>query len=122
MADLNPQASITVYRGFPGTACYVWSPFVIKLEARLRFAGLSYKTEQRSVFQAPRGKIPYVTIKWNSTVKPELFADSQLISDKLSEAGLLPSLNGRLSLTENAFDMAVKALIEDKLYFYNVRH
>jgi hypothetical protein len=122
MTDHKPQASLTVYRGFPGTACYVWSPFVVKLEARLRFAGLSYKTEQGSVFQAPRGKIPYVAIKWNGAVEPELFADSQLISDKLSEAGLLPNLNKGLSPTENTLDMAVKALIEDKLYFYNVRN
>lgn len=34
------QPPLTVYRGF------VWSPFVTKLETRLRFGGLAYKTEQ----------------------------------------------------------------------------
>jgi hypothetical protein len=115
------MANITVYRGFPTTANYVWSPFVTKLEARLRFAGLSYDLEQGSLLQAPRGKIPYMSIATSkNTSEPEFLSDTQLISDQLTENGILPDLNENLSPTEKTVDQALRALLEDKLYFYNV--
>lgn len=115
------MANITVYRGFPATANYVWSPFVTKLEARLRFAGLSYDLEQGSLLKAPRGKIPYMSIATSkNTSEPEFLSDTQLISDQLTENGILPDLNENLSPTEEPMDQALRALLEDKLYFYNV--
>lgn len=120
-SNYRKMANITVYRGFPATANYVWSPFVTKLEARLRFAGLSYDLEQGSLLKAPRGKIPYMSIatsKDNS--EPEFLSDTQLISDQLTENGILPDLNEHLSPAEKTMDQALRALLEDKLYFYNV--
>ncbi|KAL1971165.1 hypothetical protein VTN77DRAFT_116 [Rasamsonia byssochlamydoides] len=118
MAALKSQPSITLYRGFPGSGTYVWSPFVTKLEARLRFAGLSYRTEAGSLGQAPRGKIPYIAITRNESEPAALLADSQIISDQLAAEGVLPDLNSKLSPAEKAHDLALRALLEDKLYFY----
>jgi hypothetical protein len=42
---------IIVFRGFKDPGVHVWSPFVNKLEARLRFAGLSYRVEPGSPMQ-----------------------------------------------------------------------
>lgn len=120
MAELN-HPNITVYRGFANTASYVWSPFVNKLEARLRFAGVSYTIERGSPRSSPRGKIPYIGIvpssKDNSDA--EFYSDTRLISEMLTENGILPDLNEGLSPAQNAIDAALIALLEDKLYFYN---
>lgn len=115
------MANISVYRGFPATANYVWSPFVTKLEARLRFASVPYTTEQGSIQRAPRGKIPYMSIAASKdTSSAKFLSDTQLISDQLTETGILPDLNEHLSPTEKVMDQALRALLEDKLYFYNV--
>ncbi|OKL61399.1 hypothetical protein UA08_03845 [Talaromyces atroroseus] len=112
--------TITVYRGFPTTAAHVWSPFAIKLEARLRFAGLTYTIEQGSPRTGPRGKIPYISLNTSKDiVDAEFFSDTQLISDLLKENGIVPDLNEALSPAETAIDLALTALLEDKLYFYN---
>lgn len=97
-------------------------PFVTKLEARLRFAGLAYRTEAGSLSKAPKGKIPYVAISSEKTdagsQPPVVLADSTLIAEKLVEDGVADDLNARLSPTEKALDVAIRALLEDKLYFY----
>jgi hypothetical protein len=113
------QPTLVVYRGFPERGAYVWSPFVIKLEARLRFARVSYQIETGSTQKAPRGKIPYISVS-HAGAEPVVLADSQLISDALTDEGVLPKLNEKLSPVENALDSGVKALVEDKLCFYNV--
>lgn len=56
MQSRSPK--ITLYRGFPDQGHFTWSPFVTKLEARLRFAGVSDETKAGSIREAPRGKIP----------------------------------------------------------------
>ncbi len=124
-SHLKPQPNITLYRGFQGSGAYVWSPFVTKLEARLRFAGLSYRTKAGSPWKAPRGKIPYVTISKTDAgsqdpATPTILADSTLISEKLVDDGVLDELNAKFSPTEKAHDLALRALLEDKLYFYQV--
>lgn len=120
MLDLK-QLSITVYRGFPSTACHVWSPFVIKLETRLRFAGQAYKLDQGSPLKSPRGKIPYIAITTSkNSGESKILSDSQLISEHLTEQGILLDLNSQLSPAESTIDIALRALLEDKLYFYNV--
>ncbi|KAL9599996.1 MAG: hypothetical protein Q9219_003465 [cf. Caloplaca sp. 3 TL-2023] len=110
--------SLTVFRGFPSSAAYVWSPFSNKLEARLRFAGLSYKTDQGAPPKGPRGKIPYLAIKQKDDSSTETLADTALISERLVTDGLAEDLNGKLSPAEKAQDLAIRALLEDKLYFY----
>lgn len=112
--------SLTLFRGFPSSASYVWSPFATKLEARLRFAGLPYKTEQGAPPKAPRGKIPYLAISKNGDAAPETVSDTTLISERLVSDGLAEDLNGKVTAAQKAQDLAVRALLEDKLYFYQV--
>lgn len=115
----NP--AITTFRGFPATAAYVWSPFACKLEARLRFAGLAYKVDQGAPPKGPRGKIPYIALSKDSDSAPEMVSDTSMISEKLVDAGLAEDLNAKLTPVEKAQDAAVRALLEEKLYFYQVR-
>ena len=115
----KPQLSITLYRGFPQKGVYVWSPFVTKLEARLRFAGLSYNADAGSPVKAPRGKIPYIEIS-NPDAAPFMLSDSSQISARFVGEGLIKDLNVKLSPAEKAQDLALRALLEDKLYYYQV--
>lgn len=139
----QPTPTLTLYRGFPISKTYVWSPFVTKLEARLRFAGLSYTVAQGAPLKGPRGKIPYLTIKRyggggsssrevegegsspgvegsSPGVDTETISDSTLISEKLVKDGVAEDLNKGLNPVERAQDLALRALLEDKLYFYQV--
>ena len=113
------QPEITLYRGFPIEQGYVWSPFVNKLEARLRFAGISYKLDVGSPMKAPRGKIPYLGVsKPNYPLKT--LSDTSIISAWLTEEGLAEDLNAEMAPAEKARDLAFRALLEDKLYYYMV--
>lgn len=47
--------------------------------------------------------------------------DSTLIVKALTERGLLPDLNAALSPAQRAEDLALRALLEEKLYFYGMR-
>jgi len=51
-----------------------------------------------------------------------MLTDSTLISDKLVVDGLAQDLNLKLTAAEKAQDLAIRALLEDKLYFYQVRN
>lgn len=119
------EPHITVYRGWKDPGKYVWSPFVTKLEFRLRYGGLSYETEAGSTFKAPKGKVPYIAIvekdlKGGDTECSTSFADSSLIIQALMENGLLEDINASLSPVDRTHDLALRALLEDKLYFYHV--
>ncbi|KAL8828125.1 MAG: hypothetical protein Q9191_002772 [Dirinaria sp. TL-2023a] len=122
----NPttRPTITLYRGWKAPGAYVWSPFVTKLEARLRFGGLSYRAEAGSPREAPRGKIPYISLTTENDgagqdpATQSKIGDSTLIIEKLIADGILHDLNSNLSATEKAHDLAIRALLEDKLYFY----
>lgn len=98
----------------------MWSPYVVKLEARLRFAGVRYTTDVGSPKSAPRGKIPYIELRDPSSASPLLLSDSGLIIKNLIERGTLPDLNDRLGPAERSHDVALRALLEEKLYFYHV--
>ncbi|KAI0470117.1 putative glutathione S-transferase [Xylariaceae sp. FL0804] len=115
--------SITVYRGWNTQGMYVWSPFVVKLEARLRLAGVRYAVAAGSPRTAPRGKIPYVDLaSSSSSPEPvEQLSDSTMIIATLSERGVLPDLNASLAPADRAHDLALRALLEEKLYFYHGR-
>ncbi|KAL4997860.1 hypothetical protein BDV10DRAFT_168657 [Aspergillus recurvatus] len=119
------MSSFTLYRGWLEPNRYVWSPFVVKLEARLRIAGVPYKTASGSVQTAPKGKIPYIEISDgdNDSISsaPSTIGDSTLIIKHLTERGILQDLNAGLPRPEKAHDLAVRALLEDKAYFYNTR-
>jgi hypothetical protein len=121
-SHLKSPPAITLYRGFKGSGVYVWSPFVNKLEARFRLAGLPYLTDSGSPMQGPKGKIPYIGISTPESQTPTRFlGDSTLIIAQLVEEGRLDDLNAKLSPMERVMDLAIRALLEDKLYFYQVR-
>lgn len=122
MAEHPVEPKLTLYRGWPTQGEHVWSPFVIKLEARLRFAGISYQTAAGSPKAAPKGKIPYVEIPIsdNAADGRRQMGDSTLIIKHLIETGAIPHLNSRLSPEDKARDLATRALLEDKLYFFHV--
>ncbi|KAI0888699.1 uncharacterized protein GGS22DRAFT_152192 [Annulohypoxylon maeteangense] len=122
------QPSITVFRGWKDAGKYVWSPYVTKLETRLRFAGVKYTTEAGSLSVAPKGKIPYIECRGVSSIStpivheesPEskvLLSDSTLIAKTLVGWKILPDLNSALDPLERSLDMGLIALLENKLYF-----
>jgi hypothetical protein len=111
--------SITLYRGWIDKGAFVWSPFVTKVEVRLRFAGLSYINEAGSPRKAPKGKIPCVDVTLSESSRRVIADSTQIIGTFVSNE-ILPDLNDKLSPSENAHDLALRALIEDKLYFYQV--
>ncbi|OCK73873.1 hypothetical protein K432DRAFT_410342 [Lepidopterella palustris CBS 459.81] len=125
-----PESKLIVYRGWLERGKHVWSPFVVKLEARLRFAGVSYIAEAGSTQKSPNGKIPYVkfrevqpsdTISSSSNLEdiPTFLGDSTLIIKHLVERDVLPNINAKVPPAANAQDLAIRALLEDKLYFYH---
>jgi hypothetical protein len=116
----HPSPDIVLYRGSSRAGEYAGSPFVAKLEARLRFGGLSYKTGAGSPVSSPRGKIPYVAVTNAEESAPIMLSDSSLISATFTEQGLLKDLNADLSPTDRVHDLSIRALLEDKLYFYQV--
>ena len=116
------QAKLIVYRGWLDRGKHVWSPFVIKLEARLRFAGVSYITEAGSTRTAPKGKIPYVECRGLGDSPSTSLGDSTLIIKHLIEWNILPNINSKIPSTARAQDLALRALLEEKLYFYHVRN
>jgi hypothetical protein len=118
----NSHLDITLFRGWSDKGCYVWSPFVTKLELRLRLSNISYKTAAGSARTAPKGKIPYVEIgqKDQPNSAPITIGDSSLIARHFEEQGIINSLDTGLDASNKALDLAVRALMEDRLYFFNV--
>ncbi|RSL41433.1 hypothetical protein CEP53_012758 [Fusarium sp. AF-6] len=115
MASKNiPQ--ITLFRGFGEPGTFTWSPFVIKLETRLRFSGIPYKVGGGSPKTGPRGKIPYIELDTQ-----ERLGDSTFIIKRFIEDGIVEDLNDKLSPKEKAIDLALRALVEDKASFYGTR-
>jgi hypothetical protein len=112
------QPDITVYRGWLDRGRYVWSPFVTKLEARLRFDGVQYSTDAGSPLSAPKGKIPYLECR--EFLETTSLSDSSLIPRALAQKGVLSEWNESLSTEKAALDLSLRALLEDKLYFYHV--
>jgi Glutathione S-transferase N-terminal domain len=118
-AEQSPRQAVTLYRGWPDRGCYVWSPFVTKLEFHLRLSGMSYAVEAGSPLKAPKGKIPYVDLRQDGTT--ESVGDSALIIKRMVELERLKDLSATLPAPIKAQDLAIRALLEEKLYFYHVR-
>lgn len=96
----------------------MWSPFVNKVEFRLRTSKVSYTNAIGSPRSAPKGKIPYLDLT-TPNYEPECLADSALILKSLSERGIITDVNAALQPSAKAQDLAIRALLEDKLYFYH---
>ncbi|KAK1656496.1 glutathione S-transferase [Colletotrichum phormii] len=115
---VKSQLHLVLYRGFPVSNTYVWSPFVTKLEARLRFAKLQFRIDQGSMSKLPRGKLPYIEITHPNQDQPTNLSDTSLIIQRLIDDDVCPDLNESLSPVVRAQDAAIRALLEDKLAFY----
>lgn len=116
---------VVVYRGWPDKGKYTWSPFVTKVEFRCRHAGLRYEAEAGGARGAPKGKIPYVDLsplQNDAATVPDLLGDSTFIIDRLQSMDCVPNLNVDLTDEQKLDDLAIRALCEDKLYFYHVSH
>ncbi len=114
---------LILYRGWPDKGKYTWSPFVTKLEFRCRQVGLPYQAEVGGAKGAPKGKIPYVDLsplQSDASTTPDFLGDSKFIIQRLQTMGCLPDLNSNLSDEQKLNDLAIRALCEDKLYFYHV--
>lgn len=118
MSTNDSPSNITIFRGFPEKGCYTWSPFVTKLESRLRFGDISYNVDSGSPTKAPRGKVPYITFE--SDGQMQSIADSGLIVNSFVESGYLKDLNAAISPVQKAQDLAIIALLENRLYFLQV--
>jgi hypothetical protein len=117
--EQSPRPQLTLYRGWEDRGCYVWSPFVTKLELRLRLSNFPYAVESGSPTTAPKGKIPYVELRTRE-VSSSVLGDSTLIIKHMVELGYLENLYASKSSTTRAHDVAIRALLEDRLYFYHV--
>lgn len=116
--SLDNQDKLILYRGFPPSSKYTWSPFVTKLEFRLRYSKIPYTLQEGSTQEGPSGKIPYVEIApLSSSNQRELVGDSTFIINTLVQRGLTEDLNSHLTPEQKAADMGIRALCEDKLYF-----
>ncbi|KAJ5312172.1 hypothetical protein PENANT_c011G08483 [Penicillium antarcticum] len=111
------QLQLTLYRGFPGSDEYTWSPFVTKIELRLRFSALKYSKEAGSPRDGPRGKIPYLTLARPDGSEVQTLSDSSMMIRDLIDKGLIEDLNSSLSPSERTHDLGLRALLEEKLYF-----
>jgi hypothetical protein len=125
MSRAESAPKLTLYRGWRSKGVYVWSPFVTKVEFRLRAANIPYSIEGGSTTAAPKGKIPYLCIDGRRTdLKDDglvdTVADSTIIIRTLVELGLVEDVNAELSPVNRALDLSLRALLEDKLYFYHV--
>ena len=117
--SLRSIKSLTLYRGWADVGVYLWSPFVTKLEFDLRYAGIKYETAAGSLSAAPKGKLPYVDLELDDGTK-ECIGDSTLIIRRLTDLGCHRNLNARLDARERAFDISLRSLCEDKIYFLGV--
>ena len=112
---MEAEPTMTVFRGSQPANAYVWSPFVTKVEARLRFAAKPYSLGAGSPRSAPKGKIPYVQLPGGG----DTLGDSAFIIRHLVSSGVIPDLNAALTPAQRAQDLAIRALMEDRVYFYN---
>ncbi|KAF2443205.1 hypothetical protein P171DRAFT_433511 [Karstenula rhodostoma CBS 690.94] len=119
MASKSSPA-ITLYRGWNTPNQYVWSPFVTKVEFRLRTSHTPYTCGVGGPRSGPRGKIPYLDFT-PPDAPPELLSDSTLILKAFSERGVVRDVNGGLSSMQRGQDLAIRALLEDRLYFMQGR-
>ena len=127
---------ITLHRGFPGEGTYVWSPFATKIEFRFRQSKVPYTVDRvgDSPKDGPRGKIPFIDVwfpagegrvagaagEGGEKGEIERLGDTSLIIKRLVREGVLMDLNAKLDQRGKLADMAMRALCEEKLYFYNV--
>lgn len=93
------------------------SPFCIKLETYLRITEIPYRPGKLTRSDAPKGKIPYVTLDG------KILGDSQLVIEELERrlvAEGRPALDGGLSPRDAALARMTRRAIEEGFYFHFV--
>lgn len=123
-ATCSLGSKLRLFRGSEDAGHYVSSPFVTKVEFRLRLADVDYDLGAGAPWNGPKGKIPYLELQAeldDGEQKPKMLGDSTFITRHLIESGILRDLNADLPPREKAQDLALRSLLEDKLYFYHVR-
>lgn len=85
-------------------------------------AGQPYSVDDGAPWLGPKGKIPYIEIPSEVLATQELgvstkLGDSALIIKHMVDSHSLQDLNVSLSPAQKAQDLALRALLEDKLYF-----
>lgn len=87
------------------------SPFCVKLEFWLKLAGIPYRVQEQVMpGKAPKKKIPYIIENGRE------IGDSTLIIEHLSKTRQV-DLDAGLSARERAFDQAVWAMCDERLYW-----
>jgi hypothetical protein len=114
------RPTVTLYRDRDMPGSYGWSPFVAKLETRLRFSHLPYTAQLGSLFESPKGKLPYIKVSEAAGGPPSILSDSSFITRALIEEAVIDDLNADLSPAQKAMDLAIRSLLEDKIYFMTV--
>ena len=125
---MKPHLPLTLFRepSAASTNVYSWSMFVTKLEARLRFSHKPYSLSTGTPLKAPKGKIPFVRIGDGSDENSEMLGDSAIIIRRLIELGEIEDFNGEIdsdageAAERRARDLGIRALVEDRFYFYSV--
>ncbi|CAI6337416.1 unnamed protein product [Periconia digitata] len=107
---------LTLFRGSGDLGLFVWSPFVTKLEFRLRISNTHYVPAAGSPPNGPRKKIPYLDLTASDGSVVHL-SDTTWITRDLIKRGVLPDINAKLSPTQSAIDTAVRIMLEEKLFF-----
>lgn len=122
--DMDTKSpKLTLYRGFPPSNQYTWSPFVTKLEFRLRVAGIAYQNQEGNPREGPSGKVPYVDISALSDQpkgEKEFVGDSKIIIQTLVRRGATRDLDEDLDAPGKLAGLSIQALFEEKLYFLQV--
>jgi hypothetical protein len=116
----SPNSTLIVYRDVDKSGQFAWSPFVAKLETRLRFSKLPYTTQLGSLSKSPTGKFPYVRFEEEKGGAVSVFSDTCLITRNLIKLEVIDDLNANLTPAKKAMDVAIRALLEDKLYWMTV--
>jgi len=117
--EQSSRPHLTLYRGLDDRGNYVWFPFVTKLELRLRLSNFPYTVEPGSRAGAPKRKFPYVELRTKGG-SSSVQGDFALIIKHMVELGYLENLYNSKPSTARADDVAIRAMLEDRLFFYNV--
>jgi len=96
----------------PGTPTDI-SPFVLKLEAAMRFMGLPYKKEATAPNKAPKGKLPYAVINGS------IISDTSFIITHFKEVYGL-DIDSGLNDKDAALLRGVQILLENSIYWVGV--
>ena len=101
---------ITLYQPSPSWGLPNMSPFCVKMETYLRMAKIEYKTVPGFPLKGPKGRIPWIKLDGRK------IGDTAMIIEELKLKFGDP-LDGALTPGQKAQSLALRSLVEDRLYF-----